>query len=188
MGMLTQNSKMKKATLKTYNFDIPAGKTCIGADACKAYCYAMRGFYRMPNVVAKHESNLSASKRDDFVSQMVYEIHQLKDVDAIRIHSAGDFYSKEYLGKWMDIALFNPNIIFYCYTKSIPLFVKTKLPANLRVIYSRGGKYDHVIDQYGLRSCSLVNSYSDESDSSDYDDSMIVFSDKNIELIKRKVN
>lgn len=185
--MLSRNSKMEKATLKTFNFDIPAGKTCIGADACKAYCYAMRGFYRMPNVVAKHEANLAATKDVNFVAMMSAEINSIKGIEAVRIHSAGDFYSKVYLQKWLDIAAFNPDVVFYCYTKSIPLFIDAVLPENFRVIYSRGGKYDWMIDAYNLRSCSLVESYTD-ADSSDFDDSMIVFSQSNIELIKRKVS
>jgi hypothetical protein len=183
--LLTQNAKMKKATLKTWNFDIPSGKTCIGANECLNYCYAMRGFYKMPVVKNKHESNLKASKSPCFVDTMNKEIKSLKNVEAIRIHSSGDFYSREYLNKWIDICNLNKDIIFYCYTKSIPLFINISLPENFRVIYSRGGKYDHVIDQYDLRSCNLVEEYTGLS--SDQDDSMIVFSNDNIELIKRRV-
>jgi hypothetical protein len=188
--MLTQNKKMKKATLKTWNFDIPAGKTCIGADKCLDYCYATKGFYKMPIVARKHENNLLASKNNSFTHLINFEINELKrknKIEALRIHSAGDFYSREYLLKWIDIANNNPDIVFYCYTKSIPLFIKLKLPENFRVIYSRGGKYDHVIDQYRLRSCELVEAYDDGDTTSDDNDSMIIFSQDNIKLIKRKV-
>lgn len=186
--LLTQNAKMKKSTLKTYNFDIPSGKTCIGASGCLDYCYAMRGFYKMPSVKNKHNLNLETSKSGMFVLLINNEIEQLRQrdkIEAIRIHSSGDFYNREYLNKWINIASNNQDIIFYCYTKSIPLFINISLPENFRVIYSRGGKYDHVIDQYNFRSCELVEEYSGLS--SDQDDSMIVFSDENIQLIKRKV-
>lgn len=188
--LLTQNAKMKKATLKTWNFDIPAITTCIGADKCKSYCYATKGFYKMAIVKAKHEANLTASKLDSFNQIINGELAELKakdKIEAVRIHSSGDFYSREYLMKWKSLALDHNDLIFYCYTKSIPLFLGEFFPDNFRIIYSTGGKYDHLIGKHNLRSCSLVDNYTDGIDSSDDDDSMILFSYKNIELLKRKV-
>lgn len=189
--LLTKNAKMKKATLKTWNFDIPAIKTCIGADLCKTYCHATKGFYKMPSVKAKHESNYALSKLDSFNRIIDGEISELKakgKIEAVRIHSAGDFYSREYLMKWKSIALDHNDLVFYCYTKSIPLFLGEFFPDNFRIIYSTGGKYDHLIRKHNLRSCSLVDIYTEENDSSDNDDSMILFSNKPIELLKRNVN
>ena len=37
---------------------------------------------------------------------------------AVRIHSSGDFYSKEYINFWIDIIQNNPNILFWAYTRS----------------------------------------------------------------------
>jgi len=189
--LLTQNAKMRKASLKTYDFALPAGdKTCIGASTCLNYCYATRGFYKMPTVKAKHAFNHECSKLDSFHQMINGEIAtlKLKGLEAIRIHSAGDFYSREYLHKWLKIITDNPSIDFYAYTKSIPLFINAPIPFNFKVVYSTGGKHDHLIEKHGLRSCKVVDNYSYANDSSDDDDSIILFSEKPIELLKRKVH
>ena len=187
---LSQNSKMKKASLKTYNFDLPAIKTCPFADKCKVYCYATKGFYQMPSVKAKFERNLAASKLDSFVSEVQSDIDQLKakgNIDAIRIHSSGDFYNEEYLNKWIEIIANNQDIVFYAYTKSLPYFnnPELKYTDNFKIIFSEGGKYDHLIDKWNLRKVKLVDQYSSNAMTSDSDDSMILFSDDNIEIIRR---
>ena len=187
---LSQNSKMKKASLKTYNFDLPAIKTCPFADKCKVYCYATKGFYQMPSVKAKFERNLEASKLDNFVSEIQKDIDLLKEkgkIDAIRIHSSGDFYNEDYLNKWIEIIANNQDIVFYAYTKSIPYFnnPELKYTDNFKVIFSEGGKYDHLIEKWDLRKVKLVDQYSSNAMTSDSDDSMILFSDDNIEIIKR---
>lgn len=192
--LLTQNNKMKKASLKTWNFDIPAIKTCPFADKCKTYCYAAKGFYKMPNVRRKHESNLDATKKSYFFNLMNCEINELRKknkIDAVRIHSSGDFYNQGYLDTWIKIIESNRDIIFYAYTKSLPYFEKysfgLSLPENFKIIFSEGGKFDHLIEAHNLRKVSLVDSYSIDSLTSDTNDSMIVFSNENIEIIKRTV-
>ena len=181
---------MKKASLKTYNFDLPAIKTCPFADKCKVYCYATKGFYQMPSVKAKFERNLEASKLDNFVSEIQKDIDLLKEkgkIDAIRIHSSGDFYNENYLDKWIEIIANNQDIVFYAYTKSLPYFnnPELKYSDNFKVIFSEGGKYDHLIEKWDLRRVKLVDQYSSNAMTSDSDDSMILFSDDNIEIIKR---
>lgn len=187
---LSQNSKMKKASLKTYNFDLPAIKTCPFADRCKVYCYATKGFYQMPSVKAKFERNLEASKKDNFAHEIQKDIDLLKSkgkIDAIRIHSSGDFYNENYLDKWIEIIANNQDIVFYAYTKSLPYFnnPELKYTDNFKVIFSEGGKYDHLIEKWDLRRVKLVDQYSSNAMTSDSDDSMILFSDDNIEIIKR---
>lgn len=191
--LLTQNTKMKKASLKTWNFDVPAIKTCPFADKCKSYCYATKGFYKMPIVSRKHNLNFDATKRPYFINLMNCEIGELKKknkIDALRIHSSGDFYSQSYLDTWIKIIESNPDIIFYAYTKSLPYFEKysygLNLPENFKVIFSEGGKFDHLIDAHNLRKVSVGDSYSSNALTSDSDDSVILFSNENIELIKRK--
>jgi hypothetical protein len=73
------------------------------------------------------------------------EISKKRGLKAVRIHGSGDFYSQEYLDKWISIAKINPSIRFYCYTKSLHLDW-SNLPANFVVIQSMGGNYDHLID------------------------------------------
>ena len=64
----------------------------------------------------------------------------------LRIHDSGDFYSIEYLNKWLQIAKDNKEVIFYAYTKSIKFFKGLKLPKNFKVIFSEGSKIDKLIN------------------------------------------
>lgn len=149
-SLLTQNSKLKKTSevtgIKTYDFALPAIKTCPKAGACKSFCYASKGLYHMPSVSAKHQYNFEMSKRRaGFILPMIREIDS-KNIEAVRIHSSGDFYSLPYLNRWLAIINSRPDVTFYAYTKSIHLFRGLELPPNFTVIYSFGGKLDHLID------------------------------------------
>lgn len=68
---------------------------------------------------------------------------------AVRIHDGGDFYSWEYLARWIEIAHNTPDVLFYCYTKEVILFrnMKYHFPINFRYLFSFGGKQDHLIDR-----------------------------------------
>ena len=157
MNLLTQNSKMKKTSLKNnakiFNFSIPAYKTksgrvtCPFAAACVKYCYAQKGNYtRFPIVQELMEQKYEISKQNNFNSLMNAEIKK-KKATHIRIHDSGDFYSVKYLQKWVQIAEFNPSIIFYAYTKSIKFFVDgLLLPDNMKIIFSEGSKHDELIN------------------------------------------
>ena len=157
MNLLTQNSKMKKTSLKNnakiFNFSIPAYKTksgrvtCPFAAACVKYCYAQKGNYtRFPIVQEVQEKKYEISKQNNFNSLMNAEIKK-KKATHIRIHDSGDFYSVKYLQKWVQIAEFNPSIIFYAYTKSIKFFVDgLLLPDNMKIIFSEGSKTDELIN------------------------------------------
>lgn len=149
MDLLTQNSKLKKTSqlngLRVFNFGIPAQSTCLWADKCKAYCYASKGAYIWGNVKPAFERRLEVTKRDDFPQIMMAEITRRK-ADVIRIHDSGDFYSREYLHKWIKVMESMPQVKFYAYSKSLPLFDGVKLPDNFTLIKSEGGKRDDLID------------------------------------------
>ena len=157
MNLLTQNSKMKKTSLKNnakiFNFSIPAYKTksgkvtCPFADACVKYCYAQKGNYtRYPIVQEVQEKKYEISKQNNFNSLMNAEIKK-KKATHIRIHDSGDFYSVKYLSKWIQIAEHNKEVIFYAYTKSIKFFVDGLLvPDNMKIIFSEGSKHDELIN------------------------------------------
>lgn len=154
--MLTQNSKLKKTSLvnnaKVYNFGIPAKETCFAALTCKAYCYADKGMYLFAKKA--QYSRLEKTKTDEFALEMLTEIIEL-GLSYVRIHDSGDFYSREYLHKWFKIIEALPHVTFYAYTKSIPLFIGERLPSNLTLIYSYGGKYDHMIDPAAHRHAKI---------------------------------
>jgi len=157
MNLLTQNAKMKKTSIKNnariFNFSIPAYKTksgkstCPFAGGCQKYCYAQKGNYtRFPIVQELMEQKYKISKTNNFIPLMNEEIKK-KKATHIRIHDSGDFYSPQYLQKWVDIATQNTNVIFYAYTKSIKFFVDgLLLPKNLKVIFSEGSKTDNLIN------------------------------------------
>lgn len=156
MNLLTQNSKLKETSkklgLKIFNFSIPAYKSVNGETICKyakdcvKYCYAQKGNYtRFPKIGQLMEQRYELSKQSIFVGLMNIEIKK-KKADAIRIHDSGDFYSREYLQKWISIANSNPNVNFYAYTKSLPYFKDITLPENMDVIFSVGGYKDKTIN------------------------------------------
>jgi len=179
MELLTQNSKLKKTSkelqVKVMNFGIPAYKSrrsgkvvCPFAKDCVKYCYARKGAYIWSNVNKAFEDRYEATKQDDFVDKMTTDIKRRK-VQYVRVHDSGDYYSKEYRDKWFAIAKQNPDVRFYSYTKSVPLFQGVELPENYDIIYSLGSKVDHLINQDADRHSKIFSSH-DELNANGYAD------------------
>ena len=157
---LSRNSKMKKSTGIIYNFGIPNFKsasgfiTCPNASKCVSGCYAGQGTYNFKNVKNSYERRLELTFKPEFVSIINAEINLLKVLHkgqslSIRIHDSGDFYNYEYLAKWLNIISMNPDVNFYAYTKQVSMFKNTELHRflkNYTLIYSMGGKEDHLIN------------------------------------------
>jgi len=160
-ALLTQNSKLKKTSLannsRVYNFGIPAHSTCLWAKDCVKYCYAKKGAYAWSNVKPAFEKRLTVSKTTAFIDLMIKEITQ-KKASHIRIHDSGDFYSREYLHKWIKIMESLPHVHFYAYSKSLPLFNNERLPKNFTLIKSLGGKVDDKIDMENDRHARIFKS------------------------------
>lgn len=152
------NSKLKKSGISS--FGIPAYKsvsgffTCPGANECITPCYARHGAYIWSNVSLAYEKRLSLTLSKDFIPVISSELKNRK-IKILRIHDSGDYYSKKYLEKWLSIIRMFPEITFYSYTKIIPLFKKKVLPTNFMVIYSLGGKYDHLINTNNERHAKI---------------------------------
>ena len=155
MELLTQNSKLKSTSKiinkRVFNFGITAYKSITGkiicpfADKCVKYCYAQKGAYSWSNVKPAFEKRYEITKQDNFIELMNKEIKR-KKVDFLRVHDSGDFYSNSYIQKWFKIANQNPNVNFYAYTKSIPLFKGLSIPENFDIIFSEGSKVDELIN------------------------------------------
>lgn len=160
--LLTKNTKISNSgdtSYTVYNFGIPAYqsttglKTCPMAGKCKIGCYAQSGAYKFSNVAKAFENRLQVTLSTDFIDKMQLELNtkiktakrQQKQL-VIRIHDSGDFYNYKYLDKWLKIIQNNPDVIFYAYTKMVPLFKRynknNKIPSNFTVIYSEGGLAD----------------------------------------------
>ncbi len=162
--LLTQNAKMKKTSqtngIHIFNFGIPAFRsstgfaTCPNATQCVVGCYAKSGAYLWSTVAKAYEYRLAVTQSNDFVAQVCAEIDKVvknkKSGDIlIRVHDSGDFYSAEYLSKWLSVAdhyASNKRVSFYAYTKMVTLVKSTKVPDNFAFIFSYGGREDSSID------------------------------------------
>ena len=170
MNLLTQNTKLKRTSknlgLRVFNFGIPAYKsasgklTCPMADACVKFCYAKKGAYTWSNVQPAFEKRYQLSKTDKFVEAMNTEIRKKKP-DYIRVHDSGDYYSRAYLQKWIEIAIHNPDVKFYSYTNMVDLMINTSLPDNYDIIFSDSGKQRHLINEKKHRHTKIFDSVDD---------------------------
>ena len=170
MNLLTQNSKLKKTSkalgVRVFNFGIPAYKsasgklTCPFADECVKFCYARKGAYIWSNVKPAFEKRYELSKTDQFVGAMYNEIVKKKP-DYVRVHDSGDYYSKAYLKKWIDIALLFPEVKFYSYTNSVLMLKAAVLPSNFDIIFSDSGKQRNHINAIHDRHTKIFKSEAD---------------------------
>jgi len=167
ISLLTQNSKLKKTSkelgVKVFNFGLPAYKSqsgkliCPMAKECVKFCYARKGAYIWSNVKPAFEKRYELSKTDKFVDAMNADIAKKKP-DYVRVHDSGDYYSRAYLQKWIEIAIHNPNVKFYSYTNMVQLFKETDLPDNFDVIFSNSGKQIDLIDKQNDRFTDIFKS------------------------------
>lgn len=130
------------------------------ADECVKFCYARKGAYIWSNVNKAHEERYEFSKTDEFVPSMINEIKR-KKADYVRIHDSGDYYSKAYLNKWLEIMNALPEVRFYSYTNMIDIIQKADRPENFDVIFSDSGKQKHLINQRKHRHTAIFKTSSD---------------------------
>lgn len=156
---------------------------CPNAGACAKVCYARNGTYLFPKVRGKHLRNLELVRDDPNWTDVIAEelahkrfkpsmeerhVPGLPDTShldlwtlawmsvggqAVRIHDSGDFFSREYLDGWIELAWDFEEILFYAYTKEVAMLesVRADLPANFQVIYSMGGRQDDLVDKDTMR-------------------------------------
>lgn len=119
--------------VKFFTFNLPRIMTCPGRTSiCERGCYQsiseemLKAGERDSQVLYSRKLNWFLAEQEDFVERMVKEICKRRPKPnqriIIRIHASGDFYSEEYLEKWMKVALItklkNKNYDFVAYTKS----------------------------------------------------------------------
>jgi ferredoxin len=97
-------------------FDLPPKKTCLNCKDCYPYCYAAAIEKPYPWVAYYRQLRFERSQASGiiFINEMV---QTLKGVKYCRPHSAGDFYSQEYLDKWTEIIRQLPETKFFTFTK-----------------------------------------------------------------------
>ncbi len=111
--------KGNKATgPEVYLFNLPIDKTCHPTPWCKENCYGKKGYYlrfrKNAEKGAKRRYKLSLSR--EFIKTITEEIFRRK-IFLVRVHVIGDFYSKEYVRKWIKIAKNCPQTRFRTTTK-----------------------------------------------------------------------
>jgi len=170
------NGKLPKSTL---TFSLLAGKTCPGANICKSWviqdennrnrildgsemqfrCFAASNEVSYPNTYKAHKHNtelivealrVSVDHCADLIHHSIDE-NAMRKTDKVRIHPSGDFFNYSYISAWYKVAERNPDLQFYCYSKSLNLFfpdadAKT-FPPNFYLTASYGGKYDYLIEE-----------------------------------------
>jgi len=171
-AMLTFSNGNSKLSKDTLIFSLPAGKTCPGAMFCKSFavvdengkrkiqdgphtefrCFAASSEVQYDAVFESRSNNLRLivdALQDGSATDLIHnsiQQHRTKRTKLVRIHESGDFFSGVYLDAWIEVAIRNADLKFYCYSKSLQLFLHLNLPANFYFTASYGGKWDHLID------------------------------------------
>jgi hypothetical protein len=198
------NSKISKSIA---TFSLPAGHTCpfakecfskanrltgklIDGKHCQFRCFAASQECTYPSVRKQRWYNFELLKEKKTVEGMGKLIQSSipRNVNFIRIHVSGDYFSETYFLAWLNVALNNPEMTFYGYTKALPHFVKYRkdIPSNFRLTASKGGTHDHLIKQYKLKSAEVVFSLEEAKDKGlriDHDDGLAMYSDKSFALL-----
>lgn len=114
-------------------FNTRAVKDCpFRSKGCERVCYATKGNHVFPSCKASREKSFEVSKQDNFSERMVYTIKTEKlsgryrnAIMQIRLHESGDFYSVQYLKKWIAIwqGIESLEVRTTLYTKSFPFFL-----------------------------------------------------------------
>lgn len=173
--MLTFSKGNAKLGTGTLIFNLPAGKTCPGALFCKSFavvdangkrriqdtehtqfrCFAASSEVQYDGAFYNRANNLQtivdylAIGIDHAATQINVALQHFKtrNTKLVRIHESGDFFSQAYLKAWVKVAQLNPTLKFYCYSKSLELFINQELPSNFYLTASYGGKFDYMIDE-----------------------------------------
>jgi len=206
------NSKLVKLekTLQTkvITFSLPSGFTCPGALDClskanrqtgkitdgahtKFRCFhaSMESLYPALRKMVWHNFELIKACGNDskLIAQLIHSSLPTF-FNVCRIHIGGDFFNQAYFNAWIAVAKNNPSKLFYAYTKSINFRVAkiNDIPANLVFTASRGGKFDYMINQYGLKCAEVVFTELDASEKGleiDHDDSHAAVGTKSFALL-----
>ena len=103
---------------RIWHFSVPNVHTCPGrTETCESVCYVTRYVKRFSRIELMYQDNYRASLRPDFPDRIIDEIRERK-VRILRIHVSGDFYSVEYLDKWLKVVQSCKDTVFVAFTRS----------------------------------------------------------------------
>ena len=151
-----------------YEWNLPSGFSCPSALECLVKVDRNTG--KFDNKSKKYRCYSAMQERFPAVREHRWKNFDFlrnggipeipKKAEAIRIHMSGDFYSQDYFDMWLKICEKNPNVEFWAYTKSLNYWVERlhKIPKNLIITASRGGKHDQLIEKYNLKNVEIIKS------------------------------
>ena len=115
LPLTKDNSKLKGI----YIFDLLAVETCLNCRSCRDFCYATKAQKQYINTLLRRSvmTYLAKHFRAWLETAISNQIKRNRRIKYVRIHSAGDFFSTEYLQIWHNIARKFPKVTFYYYTK-----------------------------------------------------------------------
>ena len=184
---------------KVYSFDLLSGYSCPFAKQClsKAVvqpdgkrkiqdgkytefrCFSASQEVQYNGVYNLRKHNFD-SLRGLHVNDMIHRLNTdlPNNAGIVRIHVAGDFFNRDYMFAWYNIAMLNPDKLFYAYTKSIRYWIDLQeewpILDNFVLTASYGGRDDSLIEDYNLRTSKVVYSEQEAHDlelAIDHDDS-----------------
>lgn len=101
-------------------WNLPAVATCPGvSDWCLKHCY--NADTRESKFPVKEWSNnwwVSINHPDVLLNNIVQQLSAAEKPCAVRLHSSGDFFSKQYIDLWINIASSASDVTFWTYTRS----------------------------------------------------------------------
>lgn len=196
-----------KLSTSIATFSLPAGHACPFAKNCHSWadrhtgyitdgkhlqfrCFAASQECLYPSVRQSRWNNFTMLKVAKSLEGMANLIQRSLPwgVTVVRVHVSGDFFSETYFLAWLNVALNNPLVVFYGYTKANPFLVKYKkhLPPNFRFTASFGGTADALIEKHDLKSAEVVFSTEEARRKGleiDHDDSHAIYGNESFALL-----
>jgi hypothetical protein len=181
---------------RVYSLDLLSGYSCPFAQACLSKAVEFEGKRKIKDGPKNEFRCFSASQEVQYTNVYNLRKHNFdtlrglsceemtarltedlpSNAGIVRIHVAGDFFSRDYMAAWHAVAAAHPKVLFYAYTKSLKYWISMRIctPENMVLTASYGGRDDDLIEEYGLRASQVVFSEAEAADLGyeiDHDDS-----------------
>lgn len=114
-----KNKKLVSVTIMDNEnpFYIDIQGTCV-CDC--AHCYAMTGNYLYETTLAYLAIRTFVARYDiDFFKAAIMAQIDAENIQLVRIHASGEFFSVEYINAWKEIVNAFPKTVFWSYTKNV---------------------------------------------------------------------
>ena len=123
------------------NFSLTPGKTC-SAEACKTClvqgCYACKAYrmYKATRVAWDDNSELAINNLDRLEKELNAYFDKLTAPRFFRVHTGGDFVTREYAEVWARVAASHPGTTFLAFTKQWDNIRGIEFPDNFSLVLS----------------------------------------------------